>query len=192
MNKVLRLALLGLLFIPTVAFASWWNPFTWFTDKQPVAISFTPSQSVEVYSPSNPDELKKENDALKAEIAEMMKPDTKPTPKPISRTVMAVIEPQIMIDLSQPTTPSLPVVLDGLTQGQRNEKGVQELNVKIGDLSKDISFQQNNPNCNYPYNEGAARSCMQLNNEKVKKMNTQLDALKEQKYLLETGKVNTQ
>jgi Skp family chaperone for outer membrane proteins len=66
-KKILTLVIVALIF-PTIAFASWWNPFTWkiFNRKNTVA-------QVSLVSQPKPEELKKQVESVKKEIKDKSK-----------------------------------------------------------------------------------------------------------------------
>jgi len=71
-HKTLFLVLVGLLIVPQVTFAAWWNPFTWNVFNRAKA------PQVEVQKTSQPSEIEK----LRSEIEELKKKTTTPTVTP--------------------------------------------------------------------------------------------------------------
>lgn len=84
MKKYLSVLFLVAFIIPSVAFASWWNPFTWFKKAPiPVPVVEAPVPVVPVVIPSSVEEKK-------PEIKPAPKPVVKVIPKPVVKKVETV------------------------------------------------------------------------------------------------------
>ena len=98
MKKYLLILLLAIFIIPSIAFASWWNPFSWFSGWTFHKTEIAPQIPVETQKTSEEkiNELQKQLDELKNQKQNPSSTTITPKPKEIKKVAPVVVTPIVV------------------------------------------------------------------------------------------------
>ena len=96
MKKIIPVLILAIFIVPSLALASWWNPFSWFK-KAPVLSPVVETQKEPVKS-SEIEELKKQIEELKNQVVPVKTPVIKEVNKVAPIQVIPVVAPVVVKD----------------------------------------------------------------------------------------------